>query len=228
MRLLNGIENARETAPTGMGVSTMTLKTRMLAAALLAAASATAAAQNLPNPVMFVTQFPIPADFATIGSVFANHEAALDQVGRGGDLHIRYPDGTLRNLTQEAGFGVASGFQGASSIAVRDPAVHWSGTKAVFAMVIGAPTQQFQQTTHRWQLYEVTGLAQGATAVITKVPNQPAEYNNVQPTYASDGDLIFVSDRPRDGSPHLYPQHDEYESTATPTGLCGSIPRAPS
>lgn len=198
----------------------MTRLPRLFAAgtALLALAGA-AVAQQLPNPVLFVTQFPVPADFATIGAVFANHEADPSTVGRGGDLWIRYPDGTLRNLTQEAGFGVASGFQGANSIAVRDPAVHWNGTKAAFAMAIGAPTQQFQQTDHRWQLYEVTGLGQGETASITKLANQPSLYNNVQPAYASDGDVIFASDRPRDGAPHLYPQHDEYESTATPTGL---------
>ena len=195
------------------------LSHRFAAGAALYAIAAVAGAQQLPNPVMFVKQFPVPGDFASIGSVFANHEADPSTVGRGGDLYIRYPDGTLRNLTQEAGFGVASGFQGATSIAVRDPAVHWNGTKAVFAMTIGAPAQQFQQTDHRWQLYEVTGLGQGQTAAITKLPNQPVAYNNVQPAYASDGDVIFVSDRPRDGSPHLYPQHDEYESTATPTGL---------
>ena len=30
---------------------------------------------------------------------------------------------------------------------------------------------------------------------------------------------MFASDRPRNGAAHLYPQHDEYESTATVTGL---------
>jgi len=54
---------------------------------------------------------------------------------------------------------------------------------------------------------------------ITRVPGQRSDYNNVQPTYASDGSIIFVSDQPRNGQRHLYPQHDEYESTATPTGL---------
>jgi hypothetical protein len=176
-------------------------------------------AQSIPNPILFVTQFPIPGDFATIGSVFGNHSATTERAGRGGDLYIRYPDGTLRNLTGEAGYGVADGFQGATSIAVRDPAVHWSGTKAVFAMVVGAPAQQFQQVQSRWQLYEVAGLQQGGTAVITKLPNQPPNYNNIEPAYASDGDVIFSSDRPRNGAPHLYPQLDEYESRAVTTGL---------
>jgi hypothetical protein len=173
---------------------------------------------GLPNPVMFVLQYPVPNDFATIGAVFANHRAGIAGSGRGGDLMVCYPDGTLRNLTAEAGFGT-TGFQGAQSIVVRDPAVHWTGQKAVFAMAIGAPTQQYQNPSHYFQLYEVTGLAQGQTASISVVPNQPAQYNNVQPAYLPDDRIVFVSDRPRNGQRHLYPQHDEYESTATPTGL---------
>ncbi len=188
------------------------------ALALGMAAAGVSAAPVLQNPVMFVTQFPITADFATIGSVFANHRGGIQQAGRGGDLYIRYPDGTLRNLTQEAGYGMA-GLQGANAISVRDPAVSWDGTKAVFSMVVGAPTQQYAQGTYYWQLYEITGIGRGQTAVITRVAGQPADFNNVQPTYASNGDLIFVSDRPRNGERHLYPQHDEYESTPTPTGL---------
>jgi hypothetical protein len=181
--------------------------------------SPAAHAQSTPNPILFVTQFPIGADFATIGSVFANHRGDIGLVGRGGDLYIRYPNGTLRNLTAEAGFGDAGSAQGANAIAVRDPAVHWSGTKAVFSMVVGAPTQQFQAQESWWQLYEVSGLGVGETVSIVRVQGQPPDYNNVSPTYASDGSLIFVSDRPRNGQRHLYPQHDEYESTATPTGL---------
>lgn len=188
----------------------------LLACAL--ALCAEARAQALPDPVLFVTQVPVPVDFATIGSTFANHEASPTDAYRGGDLWIRYPDGSRRNLTAEAGFGV-NGFQGATAIAVRDPEVHWNGTRAVFSMVIGNPAQQFQQTSFRWQLYEVTGFGQGQTVVITPVANQPTQYNNVQPAYLSDGSIVFASDRPRDGSAHLYPQHDEYESTPTVTGL---------
>ena len=74
---------------------------------------------GLPHPILFVTQFPIAADFATIGSTFANHFARVSKVGRGGDLFILYPDGTLCNLTREAGFGAPGAFQGADAIAVR-------------------------------------------------------------------------------------------------------------
>jgi hypothetical protein len=210
------------------------MKTRSLrpstrrGAALLAVASflasglpapAAAAPTATPHPILFVTQPPIPYDFTAIASVFGNHRTDMDSVGRGGDLYIRYPDGTLKNLTALAGYGVAAGFQGPNSIAVREPSVHWSGTKAVFSMVIGAPPQQYQYVTRYWQMYEVTGLGVGDTPVITKVTNQPPDYNNVSPLYASDGRILFTSDRPRNGQRHLYPQLDEYEEAPTVTGI---------
>lgn len=182
-------------------------------------ARAQSAPQTTPHPILFVTQMPISADFAAIGSVFGNHRASIALTGRGGDLYIRYPDGALRNLTLEAGFGSAVAFQGANAIAVRDPAVHWSGTKAVFSMVVGAPAQQYGSDNTYWQLYEITGLGQGQAALITRVAQQPANFNNIQPTYGSDGAIIFASDRPRSGERHLYPQLDEYESTPTVSGL---------
>jgi hypothetical protein len=180
---------------------------------------AAAAPDATPFPILFVTQVPIPYDFTAIASVFGNHRTDMDSVGRGGDLYIRYPDGTLKNLTALAGYGVAAGFQGSTSIAVREPSVHWSGTKALFSMVIGAPPQQYQYVTRYWQIYEVTGLGVGDTPVITKVPNQPATFNNVSPLYASDDRILFTSDRPRNGALHLYPQLDEYEEAPTVTGI---------
>lgn len=196
------------------------MRSRWLAGFALSMWCTTTFAQvTTPNPILFVTQFPIPDDFAAIGSVFANHRGGTDLVGRGGDLYIRYGDGSLRNLTREAGYGEAGTMQGANAIAVRDPHVHWSGTKAVFAMAIGAPTQQYQWVTSYFQLYEVSGFGVGQTVQISKVASQPNDTNNVMPAYASDGQIIFVSDRSRNGERHLYPQHDEYESTPTPTGL---------
>ena len=191
------------------------------------------ASSVLPNPILFVTQYPVPYDFGAIGSVFANHRGDIQYTGRGGDLYIVYPDGVLRNLTAEAQFGLPGGQlqAGPNAIAVRDPAVHWSGTKAVFSMVMGAPDAQYGASVYLWQLYEVTGLGEGETASITRVPNQPIGYNNVQPTYDSDDNIIFVSDRVRhtqtmtpgdlssDADRYLYPQRDEYESAPTPTGL---------
>ncbi|HJT97047.1 MAG TPA: hypothetical protein VJ696_01930 [Rhodanobacteraceae bacterium] len=186
----------------------------------------------IPNPILFVTQFPITTDFGAIGSVFANHRGDIQYSGRGGDLYIVYPDGVLRNLTEEAHYGLPAGLQaGSDAIAVRDPAVHWSGTKAVFSMVTGAPEEMYGASVYYWQLYEVTGLGEGDAAVITKVPNQPESYNNVQPAYDSDGNIVFVTDRVRHtktmapgdlastADRYLYPQLDEYESAPTPTGL---------
>src|SRR5262245_35285587 len=85
--------------------------------------------------IVFLTQTPNPDDFTTIGATFGNHLASIDSVPRGGALWIRYADGTLKNLTAAAGLGMV-GFQGAQSIAVRDPAVHWNGAKVIFAMVV--------------------------------------------------------------------------------------------
>ena len=174
---------------------------------------------GITNPILFVTQIPIGEDFTTIGAVFGNHKAGTDYTGRGGDLFIRYPDGSLKNLTAAAGFGTGNGFQGASSIAVRDPAMYWDGTKAIFSMVVGAPTAPNQASAATFQLYEVTGFGLGETTVITKVPNQPAGYNNVAPCYGTDGRILFTTDRPRGGFAHLYPQRDEYEIAPTVSGL---------
>jgi hypothetical protein len=184
----------------------------------LHSAAVTAQTGQITNPILFVTQVPTLADFAARGSTFANHGSRPQQVIRGGDLMIRYPNGTLRNLTQEAGYGM-NGFQGANAIAVREPSMHWNGTKAVFSMIVGAPPVQYNTNTYYWQMYEVSGLGQGQTVSIVKVPNQPANYNNVSPFYGTDDQILFTSDRPRDGQAHLYPQLDEYESTATVTGI---------
>lgn len=151
--------------------------------------------------------------------MFGNHGTDLGSVGRGGDLYIRYPDGTLKNLTAMAGYGVASGFQGTNSIAVREPSVHWSGARALFSMVIGAPPTRYQWTTQYWQIYEVSGLGPADTPLITRVPRQPPNFNNVSPLYGSDDRILFTSDRPRTGESHLYPQLDEYEEAPTVSGL---------
>ncbi len=170
-----------------------------------------------PNPVLFVTQVP-DGSFGGVAAVFGNHYPSPDIAPRGGDLMIRYPDGTLRYLTQEAGYG-SNGMQGANAIAVREPCVHWSGTKALFSMVVGAPTAQYQYKTYYWQIYEVSGLGQGQTATIRKISGQPTTFNNVSPIYATDGRILFASDRSPGGAAHLYPRRDEYESLHTITGI---------
>ena len=190
--------------------------------ATVPAQQALTAPLTLPYPILFVTQPPVRADFTTIGSTFGNHGASMDDVARGGALWMRYPDGTLKNLTAAAGYGSAApaGFQGADAIAVRDPAMHWDGQKALFSMVIGAPTTQYDYSgVYTWQIYEITGLGPNDTPVITKVAHQPPDYNNVSPIYGTDDRILFTSDRPRNGQRHLYPQLDEYETAATVTGL---------
>jgi Hydrazine synthase alpha subunit middle domain len=190
------------------------------------ASSSSTTTLSLTNPILFVTQVPtVGGDrFASRTSTFANHLPQIASVPRGGDLMIRYPNGTLRNLTQEAGFG-ETGRQGANAIAVRDPSVHWSGSKALFSMVIGAPPRQYDISSNgKWQIYEVSGLGQSDTVSIRKLPSQP-DYNNVTPIYDTKDRILFTSDRPRDGSAHLYPQLDEYESTPIVTGLWQLDPR---
>jgi hypothetical protein len=163
-------------------------------------------------PILFVAQVPLSTDLAARMSPFANHRTGVNEAPRGGELMLRYPDGSLRSLTAEAGLG-ESGLQGAGAIAVREPSVHWSGSKALFSMLVGNAADSV------WQLYEVSGLAKGETAHITRVPNQPAGFNNISPLYGSDDAILFTSDRPRTGEAHLYPQLDEYEATPTVTGI---------
>lgn len=169
------------------------------------------------NPILFVTQVPV-GNFTSLTATFGNHRTSPELAPRGGDLVIRYPDGALRFLTQEAGFGNA-GMQGVNAIAVREPCVHWNGDKALFSMVVGAPPQQYQTPTFYWQIYEVTGFGQGETVSIRRINNQPATFNNVSPIYATDGRILFTSDRPPSGAAHHYPQRDEYESAYVVTGI---------
>ena len=136
----------------GAGVRVGTLVGIAVAAAALIGAKParrSPLAVPIPNPVLFVTQVPVPGDFTTVASVFGNAMGGLESAPRGGDLWIQYPDGTRRNLTQLAGFG-QTGSQDGLGIAVREPSVHWSGTRAVFSMVIGAPTAQYAQGTWFW------------------------------------------------------------------------------
>lgn len=163
--------------------------------------------------ILFVTQPPFGNDFATANAVFANHRAETANTPRGGDLWIRYGDGTLRNLTAEAGYGLTA----RQEIAVREPCVHWSGTRALFSMVVGGTTQN-NYTQVFWQIYEVRGLGPAETVQITRL-TQPANANNVSPIYGTDDRILFTSDRPHNGNALLYPQLDEYESTPTVTGL---------
>lgn len=171
-------------------------------------------------PILFVTSVP-GHSFNHQLNTFGNHGSSNVDAVAGGDLFVRYPDGSLRNLTKEAGWGVDSGgIQGGpKAISVRQPSMHWDGKKALLSMMVGGPTARYQLAVRNWQLYEVTGLGKGEKAVITKVAGQPATYNNISPIYGSDDQILFVSDAPLYGMTNTYPQLDEYEATRTNTGV---------
>jgi len=185
---------------------------------LLTALAASAHAITLTNPIVFVTQPPIPNElnnstitntFLSVVSEFGNQQADTAHAARGGDLWLMTTNLSLVNLTRKAGFGT-NGIQAGIGIDVRDPAIYWDGTKLLFSMVVGAPTNAADTTTFYWQLYELTNLAAviantNTPPVIVPVANQPANCNNINPAYALNGVIIFMSDRPFGNQPQLYP-----------------------
>jgi hypothetical protein len=218
MRCKASSDRRRVTSRTTQGIHHMPCFIRTALALLLATLASGVAAQAsfvTPHPILFITAFPIKNDFGSIGSVFGNHSPQRTKAGRGGDLWIRYRNGDLRNITRELGYGVAARDQtGSAAIAVRDASVHWDATRALFSMTSGA--------LGKWQIHEVSGpglLTPDGALSIRKFPGQPSGFNNIEPTFGSDGSVIFTSDRPRNGAAHLYPQLDEYESAPTVTGL---------
>lgn len=156
-------------------------------------------------------------------SPFSNHLADTAHAGRGGSLHVRFSDGQVVNLLAVADWSAISGGKpAANTVAVRNPAVNWAADKAIFSMVIGAPSGPSDTTTFTWQLYEITlptqtQLNASVKPVITKVANQPA-YNNIMPCYGLGGKIIFASDRPYNGASHLT-QREEYLGLPTVSGL---------
>ena len=100
---------------------------------------------DLPNPIMFVTQLPMPDDWMMITQSFGNHLGDVPNSGRGGDLYIYYPaQDSLKNLTALAGFGT-EGFQGAVPASLCETPIYTGMvTKAVFSMVVGATERQYQ------------------------------------------------------------------------------------
>ncbi|WP_462247464.1 T9SS type A sorting domain-containing protein [Ekhidna sp.] len=183
----------------------------------------------IPNPILFGLFVPPLTNSSTFGhplEPFTNISTDMVTSPRGGDLALMNTDGSVRFLTKEAGFGVPSGeVQSEEGISVRQPCVHWDGCKALFSMVIGGPTEAFDQSykENRWQIWEVTNLCdvlEGATPNIIKVENQPEGYNNTSPIYGiTDNEIFFTSDNPYNDMHHTYPQRDRYESSEVPTGI---------
>ncbi len=200
------------------------------------------------KPILFVTQAPIPDEInsnqdsqckMSCVSPIQNPLGDTASAGRGGALMIYYPpavnpgttQGIVRNLTALAGYGavngngISTGLQaGPNAIAVQRPFLHWSGTKAIFSMVVGAPSTPSDTTTFYWQLFEITKFDAASVLanngpVIAKVPNQPGNYNNLHACYGTNGRIIFTSDQPRSSAAHLYPQRDEYLLLPSNSGL---------
>ena len=156
----------------------------------------------ISNPILFGLFVPPLTNSSTFGhplEPFTNISTDMVTSPRGGDLALMNIDGSVRLLTKEAGFGVLSGeIQSEEGISVRQPCVHWDGCKALFSMVIGGPTEAFDQSykQNRWQIWEVTNLCdvlEGATPNIIKVENQPEGYNNTSPIYGINDDEIFFT-----------------------------------
>lgn len=173
------------------------------------------------NPIIFVTSVPVVSMQSHLNA-FGNHGTSIVDSVPGGDLYIRYPNGTLKNLTQAAGFGVNGEEiqEGKKPIAVRQPTVHWDGKKVIFSMLTGGPKGRFDRAAERrWQIYEATGLEEHDVVTIKRVPYQPLRYNNFSAVYGANDDIFFVSDAPLYNMTHTYPQLDEYESTPSNTGI---------
>src|SRR5258708_39933745 len=107
---------------------------------LVAPPTVPAAQIRLPNPVLFVTQVPIPRElnssvsntFLSVVTLFGNHLGDTAHAARGGDLWLMTTNSGLVNLTRNAGFGT-NGAQAGVGISVRDPSVHWSGKRMLFS-----------------------------------------------------------------------------------------------
>ena len=189
-------------------------------------------AGNPTNPILFVTQMPMPEEvntrdvtqsFMSSVSPFSNHLADTVHAGRGGSLWVRFSNGQIVNLLGVADWSAIPGGAPASdAMAVRNPAVNWAASKAIFSMVAGKPSGPNDATAYLFQLYEITlptqaQLGANVKPVLTLVANQPS-YNNVFPTYAQGGKIVFSSDRPYNGQTHLA-QREEYLSLPTVSGL---------
>lgn len=217
---------------SNLALARLARRLRALFVSALVSACPVLHAGNPTNPILFVTQVPIPEEvntrdvtqsFMSIASPFSNHLADTLHAGRGGSLWVRFNDGQVVNLLAAADWSaIPTGQPAFDAMAVRNPAVNWTATKAIFSMTFGKPGGPADTTQYSFQLYEITlptqaQLSANVKPVLTKVANQPA-YNNVFPTYAQGGKIVFSSDRPYNGQTHLV-QREEYLSLPTVSGL---------
>ena len=162
--------------------------------------SRTQMVQSIPNPIMFVTQFPVTDGFR-LDRIGLRQSSRRHPVrgARWRSLHRlsrrRAAKSHSRGAVRHSRRTAAGAARTRSPCAIprftgpeRKPCSRWSRVRR--PSCIG-------DSVYYWQLYEVSGLGEGDTASISKVANQPTDYNNVQPAYDSDGNIIFVSDRVR-------------------------------
>src|SRR6266480_3384818 len=128
----------------------MRLRESLLLLAILAIGFSPAPAfgANPANPILFVTQVPMPEEvnsrdvlqsYQSCVSPFSNHLGDTAHAGRGGSLHVRFGNGQVVDLLAVADWsGVPGGKPAANTIAARNPSVSWAADKALFSMVIGA------------------------------------------------------------------------------------------
>lgn len=191
-------------------------------------------ANNISNPLIFVTQQPLAADFGVSTSTFGNHAPTTAEAGRGGDLWIMYPpdyspeipSGCLRNLTAEAGQGINNNPNqfGPDTISIRSPSLNWDATCVLFSMVKGSPSGLFDSSNNngKWQLYEICGLGLADNPTFMKIPQQNSSYNYVEGIYGVESNQIIVTtDIPPSGmnATHLLPLRDEYDRAVTTSGV---------
>ena len=148
--------------------------------------SSTLHAGNPANPILFVTQVPIPEEvntrdvtqsFMSIASPFSNQLADTLHAGRGGSLFVRFANAQVVDLLAVADWsGVSGDKPAADAMAVRNPAVNWTATKPIFSMTTGKPSGPADATLFLIQLYEITlptqvQRAENVKLVLTRVAN---------------------------------------------------------
>ena len=135
--------------PIRSGLPSPVARAIAFASLLWLAAGPHAHAGNPANPILFVTQVPMPeevnsrdvltSDMSCV-SPFSNHLADTRHAGRGGSLLERFPDGQIVDLLAVADWSAAGGARPApETLAVRNPAVHPSATRALFSMSSAPP-----------------------------------------------------------------------------------------
>src|SRR3954468_19770550 len=136
---------------------------KTFAAAALAALSSLmpVLAGNPANPILFVTQVPMPEEvnsrditqsYQSCVSPFSNHLADTAHAGRGGSLLVRFSNAQVVDLLAVADWrAIPGGKPAANTLAARNPSVSWAADKAVFSMVVGAPTGPSDTTQFLWQ-----------------------------------------------------------------------------